>query len=185
MITTDENSLIMEYLFGKGNLSDSLKYKLKLCIECKDLIRQYKSRLKVIPILMNGYEITEKKAYEIYQDTEIIFNVDKKDKRNFHIDILMADIAETRNKAMAAKDFKTVAACDKNYHNLLKDFFGTEERPDYSKLQPVQVNIGFYPEILGTNLPSPRELEKLSLQLMKVKSSKINVSDAEDVAHEE
>lgn len=168
----DDNAMIQEYLLGKGNLSDKQKEKLNNCIKCAELIRQYGSRQKVVPMLQNMVKIGEKmisqrEAYLLFDDTQHIFNVSQKDRRDFHLDILLGDIKETRQKAIAAKDFKTAAACDKNYKDLIADFYGTEETPDYSKIQPVPIFLGMYPELLKTIIPE--DLEKKVRELMTVK----------------
>lgn len=169
MINASENAIITEYLLGKGNLTKAQKLRLKRCTDCADLIRQYGSRIKVVTILQNLYGINDSEAYQLYSDTQVIFNTEKKDTRNFHVDILLGYIVETRNKAMAAKDFKTVAVCDKNYYSVIKDFFGTEDKPDYAKLQPPEFVMGFFPNTLNTPLPNTKELAKQVQELLKVK----------------
>lgn len=185
----EDNSIIIQYLQGKGNLTAEQKETLKNCTICADLIRQHGSRLKVIPmlqksILIKGKMITDRQAFKIFEQTQYIFNTDKSDRRDFHVDILLGYIVETRNKAIAAKDFKTAAACEKNYHQLIVDFYGTEEKPDYRKLQPPTILVGFYPKMLNTQIPS--DLEKQVEELMKVrkKSSQNRFIDAIEVESE-
>ena len=61
--------------------------------------------------------------------------------------------------ARAANDGRTLTALHKIRKDILKEQFG-DNAPEYERLQPPPVLLGFLPESLKTKLPKPDVLEK-------------------------
>jgi hypothetical protein len=108
-----------------------------------------------------------------------VFGTQPKNARDFHVDRLFEMMYSTREKALADGDLRTAAACEKNIQDAIKNFLGTKEAVDWSKLQPPRILVGFMPELL--NVPLPANLDEQVQQLLKAKKKKsISFDDAED-----
>jgi len=187
-IPTDTD-VIMRWLLGidKTNLNASQKLLLKRAQSCKDLVYEYgPDKTKIIKLHAKLQNISEETAKSDYENMLYFYNVQKESPRNFWIDFALSSITKNINEARKANDFATVSKENKNMIVLIEKFFGTEEKPDYSKLQPPDIILGFWPESTGIVLPEGRKLEVILKQLEMVKSeSGFNVDDIEETEYED
>ena len=126
---TDVETLAL-YLMGKmsGQLSPKLAQKLRRLEVCADLIRQYGSRLKVVPMMvhlygekkltklkesdqetLDGYEVkreggySERTAYSDFNEAQELFaTTTQTDKRPFWVDLIFGEIMKTKRMAERA-----------------------------------------------------------------------------------
>lgn len=146
---------IVTYLQSGDNdviLSEPLQKILKRYRFCADLIKQHGSRLKVVPMLIREFGISEAQAYRDFQDTTYVFGSTPRSSKDFYLDMLLGNIVETRNKAIAKEDFKSAASCDKNMLVAIQEYFKDQSIP-WDKVQPPNLTFGFFPELTNVNIP--------------------------------
>jgi hypothetical protein len=105
-------------------------------------------------------------AINDYQSTQIVFGATIQHSRDYHLDILLAQIEETRQAAKASGNVAVMAMCDKNKAAAIEKFLGDKDTPKYDELQVADQIYTADPKVLG--LPETaddaalmRELEKL------------------------
>jgi hypothetical protein len=189
-----DNDVIVEYLMGKlDKISVPLQKKLERMTDCDRLIKLYPRRSDVLNMLVSKYkliygeeEYSMRTAIRDYQSTQIVWGATVKHDRAYHIDILFAEIAETREVAKRLGNPTAMAACDKTKMIAIKDFLGDKDTPDYSAIQVPDQIFSADLALLGMEkIPDEaqfmRELEKL--RQMPKKGAKGLL--AEDIAFEE
>jgi len=184
---------IQAYLSGKSEatLSEPLARRLKRLETARDLMAKYGDRRTVVGMLMRLTVYTEMgsiskaTAYRDVEDSIDIFRPSSRHSQEFYVDVALGKVFETREKAVAAGDFRAAAACDKNIITLIEKFMGDKEAIDWTKVQPPRILVGFMPELL--NVPLPSNLDEQVKALLKAKRGKnLTVSDAEEaqIVHE-
>ncbi len=159
----DVSEIIMYLQDAKGNyeLSPALQRKVELMTLCRDLIRQYGSRTKVVPMLMKEESISPRlshvQADRIFLETTYIFNTTQTSNRDFWIDIAIGDIKESRRKAMIKPDLKVVAMCDANLVKLIALMTDSKEAEIYKQINIVPRVVRFDPGQTGVSLPDDWE----------------------------
>lgn len=186
LTTQSDADTITAFLAGReAALSPALQRKLKRMETVTDLLRTYGSRRKVATMLqrLDAYTSmgasSQATAYRDIQDAIEVFGTQSRNSRDFYVDRLFEMMYSTREKAIAADDLKTAAACEKNIADAIKNFLGAKEAVDWSKLLPPRILVGFMPELL--NVPLPADIDAQVAQLLKAKRKKsLNFSDAEE-----
>lgn len=182
--TQDDSDTIIQYLQDKtGNaiLSKKLQEKLDRMHVCCDLIRQYYSRGKVVPMLKKQFALSDASAYRLFEETTYIFNVTQSSPKDFYLDMLLGEIKETKRKCLAGTkpDLRSAAACDKNMAMVIKEFGGSNISQLYEKLQVPVLQIGFFPELMNFELP-----ENWQQMVDKLKKSKLRKNLMIDTAED-
>jgi len=150
-------------------LSEKQQEKLDRMYVCKELIDKRISRTKVIPKLMNQCNISQAQAYKIYADTIAVFDqVSESKGRDIWVDILLGNIMETRNKALAKDDLKVVSMCDKLFKETIAEFFGGAEAQKYRDIQPPNISFVYSPDQLGIE-----DQKDLDQEIKKLKESRV------------
>ncbi|WP_338765946.1 hypothetical protein WAF17_02720 [Bernardetia sp. ABR2-2B] len=155
------------------SLTDNQKRLYERCEEAKDLIHKWKSRSKVVPMLVKKFKITTTDAYVLYNNTQIIFGEHvKNNSKPFFVDILLEQIFEVYRLAQEKNDLKEMNAANKQLQVAIEKFF-----PETDALLPEDINVpaimmGFHPEILGMNLPTEVELQKKVSRILDFKKKK-------------
>lgn len=158
--TKTDNEKIIEYLLQDGdgiNLTKTLQEKLSRMDFCYDQIKQYGSRLRVAPLLVNKYGISKAQAYRVIQDTQEVYGATQKTSREFWLDIILGFMIDDRKKALLKGDFRSVSAMQKNMITAIEKLAGTNESIPFEKIQPAPVMIGFFPDTLKVDLPDDWE----------------------------
>ncbi|MGB0521418.1 MAG: hypothetical protein ACPGJS_00590 [Flammeovirgaceae bacterium] len=182
MAKLTENDQLIAYLLGNipvNKLSKNLQLKLDRLYACDNLIRQYGSRPRVIRMMVTRFTdeykqinktYSRRTAESDYSATQQIFGTLCKHDINYHVDILLERISETRHLAKITQNATALARCDANYQKAIQEFMGDKDVPDYEQIQiPDQVFIPD-PKLLEsyTRLPSDEELMK-QIQLLEAK----------------
>lgn len=190
-IQTDVEMLATYLLRRDTNvtLSVSLQEKLARLEICRDLIRKYRSKYKVVPEMANiewtrlsgeKYKLSKQQAYRDFDETVELFNTaaSQGNSLDFYVDLLLGDIQQTREKAFAKGDYKTVAMCERNVIDVLKNFFGGQEARLYDNLQPPVIITNFSPESTGIKIPDDWEGQVKRI-LAKKKRKEMTFDDAD------
>jgi hypothetical protein len=182
-----DSDVIIRYLHGKENVLNAVQQlKLKRWASCKQTIFDHVDKMKVIKYHARDWNISEETAIADYEATLLVFNTKGVQLREFWIEFALSSINRNITEARASKDFATVAKENKNILLLIEKFFGNEEKPDYSKLQPVDITIGFFPDLTGIKLPPKDELDKIVMNLQMIKKEKeFDFDSIEDAESEE
>jgi DNA-directed RNA polymerase subunit F len=136
----------------------------------RNLFVKYGARAKVVTKLIEKHGIPERTAWKLVDITPKLFStVYREVSREFHVDIHLEKIEETRRKALADGDFRTAAACDTNRHNAIKEFLGTSEALKPEDLVLPDVEFGFHPEFFKNVPDGGPELEKIISAFKKEK----------------
>jgi hypothetical protein len=153
--THSDTEKIIQYLQSGDTdiqLSADLEQILKRYTKCADLIKQYGSRLKVVPMMMQLFQISQAQAYRDFDNTSYVFGSTPRTSKDFYLDLLIGNIVETRTKAMTKDDFRAAAACDKNMLAVLQEYFKDQSIP-WEKVQPPNMIFGFFPELTKVDVP--------------------------------
>lgn len=149
--------------------------------QCRDYIREYEGRSKVVPMMMNDFQISEAQAYRDYNDAISVFNsVSKSEGLDMYVDHTLSDLKEVYRKALAAKDYRSAVSALKEKVRIMKDFFGTNEKRIYDELQNPVVITRYIP---NENLPEDwrARAEKI---IERKKRKTLDISDAEIISDE-
>ena len=184
--THSDVDAIEAFLNGsEATLSPALQRKLKRLEIARDLIAKYGDRRVVIKNLMRMAmymdmgAMSQATAYRDCEDAFLIFKPTSRNSQDIYVDRSLGMAYETREKAIAAGDFRAAAASEKNIITIIEKFMGDKEVIDWSKVQPPRILVGFMPELLG--VPLPLDLDAQVKNLLKAKRSKnLTVHDAED-----
>ncbi len=143
-------------LKGKYELSSALEQKLKDMSDCRDLIRLYASRIKVVAMLVEQGK-SKTTAERLYSDTLTVFNTTQTSHRDFWIDVVMGQIFETRRKALAEGNLKVVAACEANVIRTIELMTDAKDAELYDRLIVPRIVVKFDPSLTGVTLPDDWE----------------------------
>lgn len=159
LTTKTDDEIIIEHLISDNPkpLSKALQTKLERLDECRDLIRQYGSRVRVAKVLMNSYKISRAQAYRIFESTQSVFGTTQKTSREFWLDILMGFMIDDRQKALIKQDYRSVSSIHKNMIAAVEKLAGDKDTIPFEKVQPPQIVIGFFPETTKVELPDDWE----------------------------
>jgi len=172
---------------GKIKLTKPQEKKLERWDFCDSLIRLYKSRQKVINMMVNKFEIGKATALRDYYATQQVYGSNFSHNREYHVDLLLEEIAETRAVAKATQNATAMARCDANKASAIEKFMGDKDTPDYDKIQPRDVLLTFDPTLLGVKLLPEAELKKEISMLKRVdkdvkKMPQLNFDSTEEFA---
>lgn len=167
---------IVAHLQGGAELEGDELLKFMRVNLADDLTRQYGSRRKVAPMLLNavrakyrqeGYAMkyTQKMAYEDIADAEYIYATTTAQQKQYHLNILMDWIMQDRRLALAKKDLRTLSQVTKNYITAIEKFLRTDEL-NMDELRVPQMVYLFKPELL--NVPMPDSMEQLERELIEL-----------------
>jgi hypothetical protein len=184
--THSDVDAIEAFLNGReASLSPALQRKLKRLEIARDLLAKYGDRRVVVKQLQRLAMYTDMgadsqaTAYRDCEDAFLIFKPMSRNSQDLYVDRVLGMAFETREKAIAANDFRAAAASEKNIITIIEKFMGDKEVIDWSKVQPPRILVGFMPELLG--VPLPLDLDAQVANLLKAKKNKnLTVHDAED-----
>ena len=181
-----DKDYIVDFLLhgGETELSPRQQAKLARLQKCADLIKEYGSRLAVVPRMVKLFSFedpkyNDKAAYADFEDTQEIFGTTPQSSRDFWVDIVLGFMIETRNKANRNDDVKTAAVAEKNMVSLIKDFMGDKEAYNMEELQLPAYQFGFFPELLKVDLPENWESQVKALIADKKKKN-LGLADIEE-----
>ena len=180
LTTKTDDEIIIEHLISDNPkpLSKALQIKLERLDECRDLIRQYGSRVRVAKILMSNYKISRAQAYRIFESTQAVFGSTQKTSREFWLDILMGFMIDDRQKALIKQDYRSVSSIHKNMIAAVEKLAGDNKTVPFEKVQPVAVMLGFFPELTKVKLEDDWEDQVKELIKPKRKIDRV-LTDAE------
>jgi hypothetical protein len=187
LTTKTDDEIIIEHLNRDGDkkpLSPALQKKFEMMDTCRDFIRQYGSRLRVTRLMMNTYGISKAQAYRIFESTQFVFNTSAQTKPEFWLDIILGFIIDDRQKALLKKDYKSVAAMQKNMITAVKELAQDSKAIPFENVQPVPVMIGFFPQLTKVQLPEDWEDQVKELVKPKRKIDQV-MHDAQIVEEED
>jgi hypothetical protein len=167
-------------------ISSSVEHQIKMMHKCRDLYVKYGSRIKVVKKLTAEHGMSESWAWKLVDITPKLFSLTLQSiTRDFHVDILLQEIAETRQIAKDNGDAKTMAMCDANKDKLIEKYMGTKELIDQEKLHLPDVELGFYPPQLFEKVPDigSDELKAIEAAFRRKKHRK-EAMNAIDIDHE-
>ncbi|UZR95939.1 hypothetical protein [Chondrinema litorale] len=178
--TKTDSDLIIEYLVTDqaAELSPKLEEKLKRYQQIADLIHQYGSRNKVVPMAMKMFGIKRTQAHQDFFETQKIFGSRVNLNREFWIDVVLGQIMKTKDMAIKRKDSRAAAQADKNLVTAVEKLLGDKDTMSFDQIQPVNILMGFFPETTKVNQLSEQEIEQAYKQLSKTKR-KIDILDVE------
>ncbi len=167
-------------------LTEKAEETLMLMRLTRTLFVRYTSRAKVVTKLVDEHDIPERKAWRLVDITPRLFStVYRESTREFHVDILLEQIQQTRTLAVASQDWKTVSSCDRNYAQAIKDFLGDSQQLKPEDLVLPDVEIGFHPELFK-DIPdiNSKEYKKI-IDNFKKRKDRQEKLQAEDIDYEE
>lgn len=180
---TEEDVFIMHLqgILEFEKMSPTLQKRFNRLSQCRDYIREWGSRHKVVPMLISDFGISESQAYKDFNSCIKIFNAAADtDGRDFWVDILMGKLTETWKKSIADRDFRAAEKTLKTMKDAIKDFFGNNEAKLYADLQP--------PVLITKYIPNEKLPENWKEQALKIigekkrKREDIDISDAEIIS---
>lgn len=129
-------------------VSSSVEEQLQLMAKVREYFFTYSSRGRVVQELVKREKVKESTAWKLVELTPRLYSTYLQPLAlNFWVDIHLQKIEETRRMAKELGDTRAMAQADKNRHQAIKDFCGTKEIIDQSKLRLPDVEIGFHPEL--------------------------------------
>jgi hypothetical protein len=162
---------------GSVELSPDLKRHYDAMMKCDDLIRQYGSKSKVIPMLQKMLDVSRTTANIIFAETQTAFGSTAKYKKHYWVPVVMDWLADARNRAIIAKDFKSLAHIIRSMVELMKQMPGDLEDAKPSTI----INILQYkPHSLGIQDLNDDELEKLKKEVMNPKKKHNIIIETEE-----
>jgi hypothetical protein len=180
----NEEDVLLTYLVSDKpvKLTSKQEERLKRYETCVDLIKQYGSRNKVVPVLMKRYQITRRQAYRDFAATQNLFGATYNHEREFWIDIVLGEIQKTKSLAIMKKDGRAAAMADKNMLYTIERLMGDKEKLPFEEIQPAQILMGFFPENVNVEKMSEEDIEAAFKRLSKPKRKKdLNVVDVEPI----
>lgn len=178
LTTHSDLDALVDYIHNnRGELTPALQKKLDRMAECADLIRQHLSKLVVAPKLMVRFDVSRAEAYRIFDETAEIFAPPATaSHRTLYVDIILAKMALTHEKALAKEDFKSAAAVLGQMVAAVEKFFGDHEAIDWKKVQPPRFLFLFDPKLLGANQLPQEQLDTFAAKMLQAKRRK-NLAD--------
>lgn len=185
LTTHSDADKILLHLQGHENyqtISAALQEKLDRMRVIRDWLEKYRSKLKVLPMVISEFKVSESTARRLFEETVEVYNVLAEPKgRNLNIDILLDSYWEVWRKAMADQDWKSATSVLKEIRLVYLEFYGNEDAKKYQELQPPTVIIGNFIEKL--NIKIPDDLEE-QIRRMKAVKAKRNTSMFDDAIEE-
>lgn len=177
-IKTDIETL-REYTAGllQGDfiLTDELQSKFTKIEYCRDLIAANKAKYLIIKELQTKFSISHVAAYSIYRETDEVFDI-----REIRIQKLFEKTQLTFDAAKTKQDTLGMNKAVENERKAIIEFYGDKETNDYGNLQPIDVMIGFYPELLGKEIPDKKVLQARINLLLQKREDKMLAEKSED-----
>lgn len=170
MRTNDKKAIVSYYLSEEKEtilLSEYQTFLVKCLDYVKDCLREERTRKKVIDTLKKEFECKHSLSYELYD-----FGLEVFDIRKIRIENTFEEIKHTKELALLKQDFRSAAQCDKNRIEAIVKFHGDNEAATYDSLQPVDVEIGFFPALLNTHLPDENTLNEFTKMVRDKKLKK-------------
>lgn len=173
---------ILAYFFdktGRIELDDRLREKLGRLEFAHDLFREWADKAKVVRLVMQKYGLQKSQAYQLVNEAMQLFAVNQRQEKEFVRALLSEWSVKLLQKCYAQNKLKEAAAIVGQLvkiHGLDRE---DADLPDFSDLQPVQVHLGFFPELLGVPLPDDLD-EQLQKIMAKKKGLRFNTDAAED-----
>ena len=162
IITTHSADKLTELILSdKKNflLTEKVEDMLALMRLTRNLYCEFGSRSKVVSELVENHSVKEYKAWKLVDLTPRLFStVYRETSREFHVDIHLEKIEETRELAKKAEDFKTMAICDSNRAHAIEKFLGSAQQLKPEDLILPDVEIGFHPELFE-DIPDIKSIE--------------------------
>jgi hypothetical protein len=168
-LKTDVEKIIM-HLRGElpnTKLSPALEEKLRRLKRTSELIEKYGGMKKVIPVLQELYEVSFSTARNYYIQAQDAFGAVTHFNRQYHLDTYIQMIIEGANQAKNSGDYRSYSALMDRYREAIEKFMGTTEEDLYRQIQIPEFQVGFFPEVLKTKLPS-----NLEQRIAKLKEEK-------------
>lgn len=170
-IKTDTETL-REYVAGllKGDfvLSDELQAKFDKIDFCRKQIEKNKAKYLIVKELQTEFSISHVAAYAIYRETDEVFDIRE---------ILIQKLRERTQIAFeAAKTKQDTLGMNKAIENemkMIEKFYGDKETNDLENLQPVDVTIGHYPELMNKEVVNPVLLKARIQKLLQKREKEI------------
>lgn len=185
LTTHSDADKILLHLQGHENyqtISAALQEKLDRMRVIRDWLEKYKSKLKVLPMVMTEFNVSESTARRLYDETVEVYNVLSDPKgRNLNIDILLDSYWEVWRKAMADQDWKSATSVLKEIRLIYLEFYGDEDAKKYKELQPPTLIIGNFIDKLNVKIPDDLEEQ---IRRMKAVKAKRNTSMFDDAIEE-
>lgn len=174
LTTNSDLDALIDYIHnGRGELSLALQKKLDRMAECADLIRQHVSRLVVVPKVMHSCKVSRAEAYRIFDETcEVFAPPSVASQRTIYVDIILAKMALTHEKALAKEDFRAAGAILSDMLKAVEKFFGDHEALDWKKVQPPRFLFLFDPKLLGTHQLPAEQLDAFAEKMLLAKRRK-------------
>ena len=162
----DDLDIIIKYKVEGGDvpMTPKLEEKMNRLEFCDDMIRQFGSRRKVIPLLVEKYHISRRSAYRIFQETQELYGSTSTHDKKYWVDIIVGEILATKQKAKDSSNLKIMAQCDKNLVTAVDKLMPDDANKPYESLQLPNIELGHFPEILEVEVP-----EDLDEQIEKIK----------------
>lgn len=160
----------------RTKLSPALDDKIEIMRQTAAWAKEYGSRNKVIPMMENAWGLSVSQAYKLYNETIRLFSTvnSQVDQRDFWVDVWLGETMDAIKRARKKGDYKSLASLLRQLKEGIKDFFGEKEVVDYEKLKPNPVILGFFPDLLDTDVPDdPEQLEALLARFKKKKKERV------------
>lgn len=173
LTTHSDTDKILFHLQGKEGyetISKTLQEKLERIRVIRDWYDKYKVTVKVVPMVMKEFNVSESQARRLCDDCIEIYNVMHDLKgRNFKIELLENAFWKTYEKALAADDWKAATSCLKELRLIYLEFYGDEDAKKYKELQPPSIVIGNFLSQLNVKIP-----DDIEEQIRRLKEQKQN-----------
>lgn len=186
LTTHSDVDKILLHLQGHENyqtISAALQEKLDRMRVIRDWLEKYKSRLKVLPMVISEWKVSESTARRLFDETIEVYNVLAVPKgRNLNIEILLDAYWEVWRKAMADSDWKSATATLKEIRLVHLEFYGNEDAKRYQELQPPSIIIGYFIEKLNVKIPDDLEEQIRRMKAVKAKRNTTMFDDATEDA---
>lgn len=128
-------------------VTETVEQQLDMMYNVRQLFVTYNSRFRVIQeLIKSGIPATT--ARRLADITPQLFSTSLKRSfaRDFHVDNLLENIAQTRRLALVKGDIAGLNKADANYAAAIRDFTGTKELIDQDELHLPDVEIAFRDE---------------------------------------
>lgn len=167
-------------------VTKSVEEQLQLMAKVREYFFTYSSRGRVVEELVKREKVKESTAWKLVELTPRLYSTYLQPLAlNFWVDIHLQKIEETRRMAKELGDTRAMAAADKNRHQAIKDFCGTKEIIDQSKLHLPDVEIGFHPELFK-DIPDINSKEyELIISAFRKRKDQRDRQEAQDIDFED
>lgn len=179
---TDIDQIIAARLDTKNRvkLSATLQKKMNMIDHCDDLIRQYVTRKKVIPMLMNRYEISREYARQLYMETIEIYSTTAQVNKEYWIEYLIERNKKTYDVAYKRGNVTAMAMADNTLAKIVKDILPDDDSSVYEDFQLPAIEVGFYPELLKVDIPE--NLDEIVRELKSMKKRENGIINSSKAA---